>query len=68
MTYFLLPDIDLWLSYKVAKLDCTVQADIKYWTVETHNLLKETHKKGTKIVNNFLLLLLEWLTVIQRIV
>lgn len=48
MTYFLLPDIDLWLSHKVAKMDCTTQADIKYWTVETRNLLKETHKKRNK--------------------
>lgn len=45
MTYFLLPDIDLLLSHKVARLDCTTQADIKYWTVEKHNPLKENHKE-----------------------
>lgn len=40
MTYFLLPDIDLWLSHKVAKLDCTTRADSKYWK---HKLLKQPH-------------------------
>lgn len=42
MTYFLLLDIDLWLSHKVAKLDCTTNADSKYWK---HKLLKQPHKK-----------------------